>query len=218
MRKVQPKSYQYIESLLVPESDEMRQARENAQKLGLEAISLPSPEAALVQFHLRSIEIKKMVEIGTLTGLSALYWREAMGDNSDLWTLEKSPEHVRMAQELFEKCKVGPRVHVVEGDARVTLQALATQAPFDAVFIDGNKAAYLDYFKWAIEHTRLGGVIVADNVFLSGAVWGESTSQKFNEKQITAVREMNRLAFDREKFQSVLIPTEEGLLICKKIK
>ena len=97
------------------------------------------------------------------------------------------------------------------------LQELSNIAPFDVVFIDGNKAAYLDYFNWAVANIRPGGLIVADNVFLSGAVWGEQTVHRFNEKQIKAVNEMNQVAFSNKRLKSMILPTEEGLLVCKKL-
>jgi predicted O-methyltransferase YrrM len=134
-----------------------------------------------------------------------------------VWTLEKSPEHAAAASKILETFISDGRCEIVVGDAREKLESLSTSGPFDLVFIDGNKAAYLDYFNWAVRNVRAGGLIVADNVFLSGAVWGDSTDQKFNEKQIGAVRKMNELAFSDKNLKSFFIPTEEGMLVCKKL-
>lgn len=217
MRKVQAKSYQYIENLSGYENENQLKARENSQKLGLDAISLSKAEAQILQFHLKNIDAKKIVEIGTLTGLSALYILQCLGAEAKLWTLEKSPEHAAMAEEVLREYIQKKQCEIVLGDARESLEKIKNNGPFDAVFIDGNKAAYLDYFNWALENTQTGGLIVADNVFLAGAVWGDQTQQKFNEKQIKVVQEMNRLAFENKNLQSVIIPTEEGMLICKKL-
>ena len=134
-----------------------------------------------------------------------------------MWTLEKSTEHAGLANEVLRPYIEAGRCRIIVGDAQQKLREISSDGPFDAVFIDGNKAAYLDYFNWALENVRGGGLIVADNVFLAGAVWGDQTQQKFNEKQVQAVNKMNELAFTNKNLQSMMIPTEEGLLICKKL-
>ncbi len=216
MRKQPLKSYEYIEKLLGDEADLMRRARQHSESIGLEAISISATEARLIAFQLKLIGAKKVVEIGTLTGLSALYILEALPSDGYLWTLEKSPDHQKLAENVLADAIKARRCEIILGDAQEKLPSLNSQGPFDAVFIDGNKAAYLDYFDWASSNVKVGGLIVVDNVFLSGAVWGGETQQKFNSKQISQVQAMNQKAFSDAGFHSVIIPTEEGLLVCKK--
>lgn len=217
MRKTKPKSYQYIENLSENENITQLKARENSEKLGLGAISISKAEAQILQFLITTTQAKKVVEIGTLTGLSALYILECLNADAYLWTLEKSSEHANLATEVLAPYIKKDQCKILIGDAKEKLQELSTEAPFDVVFIDGNKAAYLDYFNWAIENIKVGGLIIADNVFLAGAVWGDQTAQKFNEKQVRIVNEMNQLAFSNKKLKSIILPTEEGLLVCKKL-
>jgi predicted O-methyltransferase YrrM len=219
MRNDQPKSYEYIEKLAPKENALKIKARENSAKIGLEKISISPTEAMLIKFILKTFKPVKMVEIGTLTGLSALYFLEAIEKNTDyfLWTLEKSEQHAALAKEVLHEYIEAKKCEIVLGDAKENLKKIQQRGPFDAVFIDGNKAAYLDYFNWAAENVKSGGIIIADNVFLAGAVWGDATLQRFNDKQVAAVQKMNELAFDENKFESILIPTTEGLLICKKL-
>lgn len=217
MRKAQPQSYQYVESLSKNENKNQLKARDNSKKLGLEAISLSKLEAQILQFMISGIEAEKVVEIGTLTGLSALYILEALSDKAFLWTVEKSTEHAKLAAAVLTPYIEANKCKILIGDAKEKLQELSAEAPFDAVFIDGNKAAYLDYFNWAVKNIRVGGLIIADNVFLAGSVWGDQTAQKFNEKQVQVVQEMNQLAFSSKELKSIIIPTEEGLLLCKKL-
>ena len=217
MRKVRSKSYQYIEDLTDAENQNKLKARENSEKLGLDGISLSKLEAQILQFHIAGIDAKKIVEIGTLTGLSALYILECLKSDAFLWTLEKSVEHANRAAEVLSDYIKKSQCKILVGDAKEQLKEISGEAPFDVVFIDGNKAAYLDYFNWAVAHIKTGGLIIADNVFLAGAVWGDQTLQKFNEKQIKVVKEMNQQAFSDKKLKSIILPTEEGLLICKKL-
>lgn len=217
MRKIKSKSYEYIENLSAPESENKKQARKFSETLNLEGISLSSVEANILKFFVEEIKAQKIVEIGTLTGLSALYVLEGLSEKAQLWTLEKSEEHADLAAQALKNYIEKKQCHILVGDAREELQKLSSQGPFDLVFIDGNKAAYLDYFNWAVANLNVGGIIIADNVFLSGAVWGDQTAQKFNDKQVKTLQEMNKLAYEDKKLRSILIPTEEGLLVCKKL-
>lgn len=217
MRKTVSKSYQYIENLSAAENQASFNARAAAEKIGLGAISLSKTEAQILQFLLSSIDAKKVVEIGTLTGLSALYLLNAMPEKSFLWTLEKSSEHAAAAELILAEYIAQKKCKIVLGDAVTTLKEITNEGPFDAIFIDGNKAAYMEYFLWAIENVSSGGLIIADNVFLAGAVWGDQSQQKFNEKQVKVVQEMNQIAYSDGRLKSIIIPTEEGLLVCKKL-
>jgi len=216
MRKNNPKSYEYIEKLAPGESALMVKARENSDQLGLGGISISLTEAQIIKFHLTAVQPRRVVEIGTLTGLSALHILEVLPEDGVLFTLEKSVQHANLAQEVLAYEIKKKRCEIVIGDAQENLKGLSTKGPFDAVFVDGNKAAYLDYFNWAIENTRPGGLIFVDNIFLAGAVWGDETKQRFNPKQIGVVHQMNQMAFNHPQLKSVIIPTEEGLLISQK--
>lgn len=215
MRKQNPKSYEYIESLLPAQTDLMAKAREHAKGLGLEAISVSATEATMLQFFVSANACKKVVEIGTLTGLSALYILNGLPSNGKLWTLEKSPQHAEKAADVLQDEIKKGRCEIVVGDALEQLPKLSSAGPFDAIFIDGNKVAYLKYFDWALENVSKGGIILVDNIFLAGAVWGDQTLQKFNEKQIANVQTMNKKAFSTPDLITTIIPTSEGLLVSK---
>lgn len=216
MRNSQQASYKYIESLGETENSLKVLARKNAETLGLEGISISKTEAVLIQFLAKQAPRYKIVEIGTLTGLSALYFLEVLEPSGEIWTLEKSEQHAELARQVLQTFISEKKCHLVVGDAREKLVEIQGQGPFDLVFIDGNKAAYLDYWNWASQNMNPNGLIIIDNVFLSGAVWGQTTTQKFSEKQILKVHGANLAAFQNETFDVVLIPTEEGLLVAKK--
>lgn len=217
MRTNKLKSYDYIESLSAPEDDRMQKARNYSQSLNLEGISISKTEAQIVSFFIKKIGARKVVEIGTLTGLSALYILNSIPQDGTLWTIEKSTEHAELAQKILQTEISNGRCHLLIGDAKEKIFQLNSEGLFDAVFIDGNKAAYLDYFNWAIDNVRPKGLIIVDNVFLSGSVWGEINQKKFNEKQIASVNGVNLKSFNSKNLNSIIIPTEEGMLICEKL-
>ncbi len=217
MRKSLPKSYQYIEKLLPAETEMMLIARENSEKIGLEQISISTAEAQIIKFYLASLSARKVIEIGTLTGLSALHLLQILPQESLLITFEKSEIHAELAGRVLNSEIQSGRCRLIVGDARENLNEINDEGPFDAVFIDGNKSAYLEYYNWAVKNVREGGLIFVDNVFLGGAVWDEQTLQRFNSKQVESVHRMNLTAFSSPELISVIIPTQEGLLISRKI-
>lgn len=218
MRETQSSAQEaYIQNLLSPEGSLKNQSRQASEELGLARISISPAEAQLVKTLLRLHKTKKFIEIGTLTGLSAQYFFEALPEGGELWTLEKDPRHAQKAQEVFAQLDQSKKkIHLVVGDAREELPKLAAQGPFDGVFIDGNKAAYGDYLAWAEQNLRPGGLILADNIFLGGAVWGGSTAQKFSEKQTQVMQKFNQRLADAQVFDSAVIPTFEGLYVAIK--
>lgn len=217
MRKEISPIYSYIESVLAPEADIKLEARKKSVELGLEAISISQTEAHLIQFLARLIKPCKIVEIGTLTGLSALYFLELLPAHGKLWTLEKAPEHIEKSKQTLNTYIMSGQCEIVEGDARENLLKISEHGPFDLIFIDGNKAAYYDYWKWAENNVSQNGMIVIDNVFLAGSVWGDQTQQKFSPKQISTVQKMTQEIFASKGFKSTFIPTQEGLIVLNKI-
>lgn len=216
MRIEKTPAQSYIESLISAEAISKQRSRLFAEELGLGKICLSPSEGRLLSLLVRLRACRKFVEIGTLTGLSAQYILEGMNGEGHLWTLEKTPVHAEKAREALAEHPGFHQVNFVLGDARITLAEIANQGPFDGVFIDGNKAAYGDYLAWAEKNIRPGGLIIADNVFLSGTVWGGSSQQKFSEKQIRVMQEFNRRLSDSALYESALLPTSEGLHVAIK--
>jgi predicted O-methyltransferase YrrM len=216
MRKEISPIYSYIESVLTPEAQPKLEARQKSEELGLESISISQTEAHLIQFLARLVRPRKIVEIGTLTGLSALYFLELLPADGKLWTLEKAPEHIDKSKQTLNSYIAKGQCEIVEGDARESLLKISEFGPFDIVFIDGNKAAYYDYWKWAEKNMSQNGMIIIDNVFLAGAVWGDQSQQKFSAKQISTVQTMTKEIFSSFEFTSTFIPTNEGLIVSHK--
>lgn len=211
----------YIESLYPSEDALHLKSRKLAADFGVAGISLGISEAKILSFLFRSSCAKNTLEIGTLSGLSAQYLMQSMASGGKLWTLEKDQIRGEAAQlvlneraAMLRKENIEITAEVVIGDARETLPALAAKGPFDFVFIDGNKAAYYDYWLFSRENLRKGGILVADNVFLSGAVWGEVGSGKFSDKQIQIMKKFNSEIV--KEWDGVVIPTSEGMLVAQK--
>ena len=222
MRKIDTPLESYLRQYCKSETDEMLNARGLADELNLGGISLSSIEAQFVQNFVRQTgqPVKKAIEIGTLTGLSALYWIEMLTGGGKLWTLEKSPQHAKLARQALSGKTESGVCEIVEGDAVESLKQLTAYGPFDFIFIDGNKAAYLDYWNWAVANCSMGGIIVVDNVFLGGSVFpaADIEKSKFSPKQVQVASEMTKLAFADSRFVTTIVPTSEGLLLSRRAK
>ncbi len=202
----------YWNQLFGEDNNLKKQAKENSSLLKLQGISVSSMEAQIISFLIRQLRCKKFVEIGTLTGYSALWILEALPSDGRLWTFEKDPQHAALASQVLNH---DTRVEIVIGDAKIELEKLKSRGPFDGIFIDGNKAAYPDYLAWAEQHIRVGGIIIADNIFLGGSVYGES-DERFSDKQVQAMKKFNQRLADSHFYDSIFLPTAEGLFVAVK--
>lgn len=190
--------------------------REASDRFEKTRISLGPLEAGILKTLACLHGGKKWVEIGTLTGFSAYCLASVLPSDARLWTLEKDPELAATARRLLEEVRLSEKVTVVQGDAAETLEIIRGEGPFDGLFIDGNKAAYFSYLHWAEQNLVPGGLIIADNVFLGGAVWDPQGQSRWNEDTVAKMRAFLERIFDPARYQTCLIPTGEGLAVARK--
>ena len=105
---------------------------------------------------------KRILEVGTLYGYSAILMAKNSPPKAEIISVEKNPEHVRMAMENIRRANMEGRIRVIEGDGRTELERLS--GSFDLVFLDAEKTQYLAYLKAVEKNLHKGSVIVADNV------------------------------------------------------
>lgn len=195
------------------ETGPFREARRASEKFQKTQISLSSVEARMMSFLIHQNKCRKFIEIGTLTGYSALWILKALPSDGQLWTFEIDDRHASAAREVLA---FDPRARVVQGDAEVELRTIEALGPFDGIFIDGNKAAYGRYLQWAEKHLCSGALILADNVYLGGSVLGGGDGWG-SPKQIEIMNQFNARLADPQLYASCLIPTDEGLLAAVKL-
>lgn len=186
-----------------------------AHKVGFMSIS--GHEARLLQFLIRAFHIKKIVEVGTLFGYSAIAMTKALPSDGRLWTLEKNTTNFEIAEKFIRKSSVSGKIENLCGGGEELLASLESHGPFDLVFIDANKGGYLTYLDWAERHVRPGGLIIGDNTFLFGALWGESRDRDVGPNQIRVMSEFNKRLADPRRYNSILIPTTEGMTVAQKL-
>jgi len=179
-------------------------ARAYAVPDGIPAIQVGPSDGKLLALLLRMIGARKVVEVGTLVGYSAIHMARALGPGGRLWSIEFDPQHAEIARGNLAAAGVADRVSVLVGAGRDVLPTLATHAPFDAVFIDADKVNYAHYGQWAIDHLRPGGLVLGDNAYLFGELLDDSD----RGRAMRAFHERVAATCD-----SVCAQTPEGLVI-----
>jgi len=158
----------YIEDRLVGEDQALSDAIRESSAAGLPAIAVSAAQGKMLHLLALSICAKRILEIGTLGGYSAIWMARALPAGGKLVSLEIDPRNAEVASRSIARAGLSDRVEIVVGAAITRLPDL--QGPFDLAFIDADKESNADYFDHAVRLSRPGGVIVVDNVVRNGAV------------------------------------------------
>ncbi len=181
-------------------------------------IQVRPEEAKLLQFLIRSCGIKKVVEIGTLAGYSAIWMARALPEDGHVFTIEHDPMHAELAAESFKNSDVADKITLLGGPGQEMLDGLTdAEAPVDMVFIDADKSLYLDFLDWAEENVRKGGLIVGDNTFLFDAVFSKTPPERVRPETIRTMREFNSRLADPKRYCSTMIPSKQGITVALKL-
>ncbi len=199
----------YVRRLFAPEDECLRAIRARAEKAALPPIQLPPATARAVQILLRAAGARRVLEVGTLAGYSAVWIARALPADGELVTLEIDPDRAVVARTSLQDAGLADRARVRLGDAVDLMAAMDPAPPFDAVFLDADKERYCDYLEQAARLLRRGGLFMADNAFWRGGVLDPAGSDelaghihRFNE----------RVAAD-PRFDATILPVGDGLMV-----
>ena len=167
---------QYLTELMVPPDAALDEAVRASAAAGLPAIQVAPNQGKLLHLMARMQGARSVLEIGTLGGYSAIWLARALPVGGRVITLEAVPKHAAVARANLSRAGFDAasevQVEVIEGKALDTLDRLLAEkrGPFDFVFIDADKQNQAEYWSWALKLTRVGSVIVLDNVIREGEV------------------------------------------------
>jgi predicted O-methyltransferase YrrM len=159
----------FLADLLAPDDEALATARRDSDEAGLPSIAVSAPQGKFLGVLARAIGARRILEIGTLGGYSTIWLARSLAPGGRLVTLEFSPAHADVARANLARAGLADVVEIHVGRALDTLPTLAGE-PFDLVFIDADKAPYAQYLDWAARLTRVGGLVVGDNVVRRGRV------------------------------------------------
>lgn len=178
----------YFEGSLLREDPALESCLRSSRNAGLPDIQVSPLQGRLLELIARTAGARRILEIGTLGGYSAICLGRALPADGKLVTLEIEPKHVEVARANIERAGLTEKVEVRLGPALETLPTIAAErgAPFDLVFLDADRPNNRAYLEWALRLTRPGSLIVVDNVVRQGAVADSSPL----DPRVAGVREM----------------------------
>lgn len=166
--------------------------------------------ASLLGFLIRSLGVRRILEVGTFTGYSALAMAENLPETGELITLDVNPETNALAQKFWAKSPHGKKIKALVKPALEAIGEL--KGEFDLVFIDADKTNYLNYLKAVLPKLSANAVVVADNTLWSGKVLDADDKTP----DTIAIRAFNDFVRESPALQSTLLPVRDGLNLIRK--
>lgn len=158
----------------------------------------------------RLVQAKRILEIGTYTGYSALVMAEHLPTNGELITLDINTETNALAQSFWNKSPHGRKIQPLIGPALESIKTLRPE--FDLIFIDADKTNYLNYLEQTLPLLSQTGLIVADNCLWSGKVLNKS----IQDADTVAIRNFNTFISESSNLTAILVPLRDGLFLIRK--
>lgn len=168
-------------------------------------------QGRILKMICRMVQPRRVLELGTFTGYSALCFAEGMSDDGEVHTLEIDDEVEDFAKEHFDMSPYGHKIKMFIGDALKTIELLTDT--YDLVFIDANKRDYVRYYEAVLPLVRPGGIILADNTLWDGKVVTEPDSR---DPQTVGITSFNDYVARDERVEKVILPLRDGLTILWK--
>jgi caffeoyl-CoA O-methyltransferase len=179
----------YIEERFAPQDEALEAALRESRRAGLPRIQVSPNEAKLLQLLAEMVGARRILEVGTLGGYSAIHFGRALPEDGTLISLEIDERHAEVARKNVERAGLSSKVEIQVGDARELLARITENAegPFDVVFIDADKEGYPEYLEWALKLTRHGSLILGDNTIRGGSILdprddSARATSEFNER------------------------------------
>lgn len=170
-------------------------------------------QGRLLKMLVQMTQAKRVLEVGTFSGYSAICLAEGLPEDGLLYTFEINDEQEDFTRPWIEGSAVANKIHFIIGDA-------ITEAPrlgitFDLVFIDGDKRTYVETYEMAFSVLRQGGFIVADNTLWDGHVCDSAYDK---DQQTLGIRRFNDLVAADTRVEKVILPLRDGLTLIRKVK
>lgn len=174
-------------------------------------------QGRLLKMLVQLFQPKRVLEVGTFSGYSALCLAEGLEDDGHLWTFEINDEQEDFTRPWIEGSGLSDRISFIIGDAITEAPKIvaADGEPFDMAFIDGDKRTYIETYEMALSVLRPGGLILADNTLWDGHVLEET--HRPADRQTQGIDNFNAHVAQDPRVTRVLLPLRDGLTLIRKI-
>ncbi len=204
--------FDYSESYTSSESDVLRKLRIKTE--------LEYPNSHMISGHYQGrilsllsclLKPKKILEIGTFTGYSAICLAEGLVSNGILHTIDINESLKKIVNDFIKDAGFHNKIKTHFGDAKIIIPNLSDN--FDLVFIDANKKSYSEYYDLIFDKVNKGGLIIADNILWKGKVLNENIDNKITKSII----QFNNKIFSDMRTEKILLPIRDGLFLIRKL-
>ena len=169
-------------------------------------------QGKFLEFIVKMMQPKEVLEIGTYTGYSAICMANGLSHDACIHTIDINEELEDFTKQHFKKAEVDHQINFYIGDALTLIPSI--DVVFDLVFIDADKVNYKNYFDLVLPKVRKGGFIIADNVLWSGKV---IETAKENDTETIAIQEFNDYIQSCNEVENLLLPLRDGLMLIEKL-
>ena len=182
-------------------------------KLGdIKRMQISISQCQFLHLIIKVSKIKKVLEIGTFTGLSTLSMALALPDNGEIIALDKNSETNKIAVNFFKKAEQNHKIKTIIKPALESLIKIRNKK-FDLVFIDADKMNYKKYYEISLDLLNKGGLVIIDNV-----LWhGEVVDKRINDKFTKNIRDLNVFISKDKRIEKVIVPFGDGMSVCRKV-
>jgi predicted O-methyltransferase YrrM len=195
----------YIGDLLGVEDNILKDAQKTMKDTSMPGANVSANQGKFLQVLAKSVNAKKILELGTLGGYSTIWLGRALPLNGHLVTIEFDQANADIARQNIIKAGLDPIVDIKVGKALDILPEIEAEelGPFDFIFIDADKPPYPEYFEWAIKLSRPGTIIVADNVIREGKVLDPES----DDEKVKGVQRLNKMLAENKQVTATIIQT-----------
>lgn len=208
-----PQIQKYVVEHSAPIDEVQRSLIAETEALGFISIMQISPEqGAFMEQLARLIGARRIIEVGTFTGYSALCFARALPPGGKLLCCDVSEEWTRIATRHWDRAGLSDRIELRIAPAAQTLSALPVDPVWDMAFIDADKGGYLAYYEEILKRLRPNGVILVDNVLWMGTV----ADPAMEGDDVTAIRAFNDFVASDPRVEAVMLTIGDGLSLLRK--
>ena len=180
----------------------------------IKKMQISESQCHFLHLLIKTCNIKKILEIGTFTGLSTVSMLQALPDDGELIALDKNKKTSDVALNYIKKANQENKIKLIVKPALESIKILKKEGKkFDLIFIDADKENYINYYEFAYNLISKNGLIIIDNVLWKGEV---ADSNK-NDKLTKLIREFNNHIKNDIRIEKTILPLGDGITICKKL-
>ena len=207
-----------LEKYIIDHSDDLNDIQKEILNYNLslgdqKKLQISISQAQFLQTLIKTSNTKKVLEIGSFTGFSALSMALSLPDDGSLTSLDKNSEISKKAKSFYDKANEKKITQIIKPALESLKELENSKQKFDLVFIDADKMNYQKYYEISLDLLNKEGLVIIDNV-----LWhGEVVNKDINDKYTKNIRDLNDLISKDKRIEKVMVPFGDGMTVCRKI-